>query len=133
MEIAEELGSTGTEFLIFSGLTAFFHPQNQTSVNVATNMSFCFTVRKADSVNGSSADQATVKSGTGLPFQKLSFRSTHFWPALINLPKLCLLRFACRTVLQPPCCPANTFSVFLWYLGLEISNGTNCLCLCNKA
>lgn len=68
-----------------------------------------FSVRKPVGVNWSTADQAVVKSGTGLPSQKLSFSSTHFQPALINLPKLCLLTVAYSTVLQPLCCQANVF------------------------
>lgn len=68
-EIVEEPSSTDKEFFIFSGLAAFFYIQNQKSVNVATNMSFCFTVRIPVHVKWSSADQAVVKSGTDLPSQ----------------------------------------------------------------
>lgn len=99
--MAEESSSTGTEFFIFSGFVAFVHLQNQKSVNAATNTSFWFTARKRLGVKRTSADQAVVKSGTSLSCQNLSFSSTHLQPALINLPKLCLLRIAYGTVLQP--------------------------------
>lgn len=106
----EEPNSTGTEFFISSGLAAFVRLQNQKSVNGATNIGLCFTVRAPVDVKWSSADEAVVRSGTGFPSPKLSFSSTLFQTDLTNLPKLCLLRFAYSTVLQPLCCPANTFS-----------------------
>lgn len=93
-----------------SCLAAFFHLQNQKSVNGATGTCFYSSTRIPVGVKWSSADQALVESGTSLPPKKLSVSSTWFWPALTTSPKLCLLRFAQCIVQRLLCCRANVFS-----------------------
>lgn len=92
-----------------------FCPSSKSEICKCSNQ-HKFLVRKS-LVKWTSAVRAVVKSGTGLPSQNHTFGSTPFQPALINLPKLCLLKFVYGIVLQPCAAQQKHFLSLLMAFG----------------